>query len=56
MLVAWHNGRVIEHVEQMTSLFRKEDLLFCALDYAGEVDVVSFFEFLARLKCGMLEG
>jgi hypothetical protein len=41
---------VVEKVEETTSLFCEDDLLFSTLNCRGKVDVVGFFEFLAGLK------
>lgn len=48
--VAGHDWGVVEKVEETTSLFCEDDLLFGTLNCRGKVDVVGFFEFLAGLK------
>ena len=41
--VAWHDGGVVEEVEESAAVAGEQDLFFCALDYGGEVDVVCLF-------------
>ena len=47
-LLAGHDRRVVEQVDQLAGLGREQDLLLGALNDGGGVDVVGFFEFLAR--------
>jgi hypothetical protein len=47
-LLAGNDGRVVEQVDELARLGREQDLLLGALDDGGGVDVVGFFEFLAR--------
>ena len=47
-LLAGHNWRVVEQVDQLAGLRREQDLLLGALDDGRGVDVVGFFELLAR--------
>jgi hypothetical protein len=47
-LLAGHNRRIVEQVDQLAGLRREQDLLLGALDDGGRVHVVGFFEFLAR--------
>jgi hypothetical protein len=46
-LLAGHNGRVVEQVDELSRLGREQDLLLGSLDHGGGVDVVGFFELLA---------
>lgn len=46
-LLAGHNGRVVEQVDELAGLSREQDLLLGALDDGCGVDVVGFFELLA---------
>ena len=47
-LLAGHNRRVVEQVNQLAGLRCEQDLFLGALDDGSGVDVVGFFEFLAR--------
>lgn len=46
-LLAGHDGRVVEQVNQLAGLSREQNLLLGALDDGRGVDVVGFFELLA---------
>lgn len=46
-LLAGHDGRVVQQVDEAAGLGCEEDLLLGALDDGGGVQVVGFFEFLA---------
>ena len=50
-LLAGHDGRVVEQVDELARLGREEDLLLGALDDGCGVDVVGFLELLARDVC-----
>jgi len=47
-LLAGHDGRVVEQVDELAGLSREQDLLLGALNDGCGVDVVGFFELLAR--------
>ena len=47
-LLAGHDGRVVEQVDELAGLGREQDLLLGALDDGCSVDVVGLFELLAR--------
>jgi hypothetical protein len=47
-LLAGHDGRVVEQVDELARLGREQDLLLGALDDGCGVDVVGLFELLAR--------
>jgi hypothetical protein len=46
-LLAGHDGRVVEQIDELAGLSREQDLLLGALDDGRGVDVVGFFELLA---------
>jgi hypothetical protein len=46
-LLAGHNGRIVEQVDELSRLCREQDLLLGSLDDGGGVDVVSLLELLA---------
>lgn len=47
-LLAGHDGRVVEQVDELARLGREQDLLLGALDDGRGVDIVGFLELLAR--------
>lgn len=55
-LLTRNNGRVVEQVDELACLGCEEDLLLCALDDGGCVQVVGFFEFLAGDVCELRFG
>ena len=46
-LLAGHNGRIVEQVDELSRLGREQDLLLGSLDDGGGVDVVCLLELLA---------
>lgn len=46
-LLAGHDGRVVEQVDELSRLGREQDLFLGSLDYSGGVDVVGLLELLA---------
>ena len=45
-LLAGHDGRVVEQVDELTCLGREKDLLLSALNDGCGMDVIGFFELL----------
>lgn len=47
--VSWHNGSVVEEVQQSATVPGQDDLLLCSLNGGGKVMVIRFLELLAGL-------